>query len=81
MENEDITCDFCKEIKCAFIDVTTTKNSFLSNRFMCCIDCFKNKDVNDLIKQKIRQDVEMLEKHHLDKIKEIKKQAGIEDGN
>ena len=73
MTNE-ITCDFCNEIKCAFVDIQSTKNNFFAQRFVCCVDCFKNKDINDLIKQRIIKEVKDIEKHHLDKIKELKKQ-------
>ena len=75
MNNENITCDLCNQIKCAFVDVETEK-SMLSKRFRVCVDCFKNKDVEQLVREAMEADGNKMIKHHRSKIDEIKLRLG-----
>lgn len=72
METENITCDICKEVKWTFIDVETQKNSFMSKRFQVCIDCFKNKDIEEILSTELRKQAQDEIKFHQAKIDEVK---------
>ncbi len=74
MGNENITCEFCKKVKRAFINIETNKSMFCQ-RFNCCVDCFKNKDIDEVIRLRIEKELKDLVEHHNDKIEELKLQA------
>lgn len=70
-ENNNITCDICKEIKWTFIDVSTEKNAFMSRRFQVCIDCFKNKDIEEILSMELRKQADDEVEFHQRKIDEV----------
>lgn len=70
MNEENITCDLCNQIKWAFVDVDTEKSMF-SKRFRVCVDCFKNKDVEQLIREAMEKDANNMIQYHQNKIAEI----------
>lgn len=74
MEKENITCEFCEKVKRAFITIETNKSMFCQ-RFNCCIDCFKNKNIDEIIRLRIEKELEELVKHHDNKIEELRLQA------
>lgn len=70
-ENENITCDLCNQVKWAFINVETEKSMF-GKGFRTCVDCFKNKNVEQLVREAMEKDANDNIKFHQDKIDEIK---------
>jgi hypothetical protein len=71
MNEENITCDFCNKKKWAFVDVDTEKSLF-SKRFRVCVDCFKNKDIEELVGIAMEKDANQNIAHHQKQIDEIK---------
>lgn len=77
VNEEDIKCDICKKVKWAFIRVDTEKRGLFNPTFNVCVDCFKNEDIEWIIKEEMKKQSEELIKNHQDKIDEIKKRLEV----
>ena len=72
MSDDNITCDICGKIKWAFVEIFTTKRELMCVRFNCCVDCFKSKDINEIISKKMKARAKEDIDYHQEKIDEIK---------
>lgn len=82
MQNEEeITCDICKKIKWAFIDVETEKDFMIAKRFKVCVDCFKNEDIEFIIKKEMEKQSQEQINFHQKKIDAINKRIEATSSN
>ena len=80
-ELENITCDICRKIKWAFVDVETEKDFMITKRFRVCVDCFKDEDIEFIIKKEMKKQTEQQISFHQKKIDEINKRIEATSSN